>query len=182
MAENLPLEIVRAEVEVSPSSPEGPDEIAQRLQAKANELKPTLHWIPNTPSSSVFAQRASVLREKLTPVLSRASGPSPLPTSEDYRWLSDHVRLLNAESRGLLTLKLKRLPHVRSAKGDIVPRAISVAEAYMEAVAYEFTQSSLVSFLEDIQTTAVLNLRELSAVISALQLVLMEKVVHPLRA
>jgi len=178
MAENLPLEIVRAEVEVSPSSPEGPDEIAQRLQAKANELKPTLHWIPNTPSSSVFAQRASVLREKLTPVLSRASGPSPLPTSEDYRWLSDHVRLLNAESRGLLTLKLKRLPHVRSPKGDIVPRAISVAEAYLEAVAYEFTQPSLVSFLEDIQTTAVLNLRELSAVISALQLVLMEKVVQ----
>ena len=56
MAENVPLEIVRAEVEVSPSSPEEKDELTQRLQAKVNELRSTLHWIPNTPSSSVFAQ------------------------------------------------------------------------------------------------------------------------------
>ena len=180
MAENVPLEIVRAEVEPSPPQA-GPDALAQRLQEKANQLKPTLHWLPSTPSSSVFADRAKRLRESVSPILARASATPPAPISEDYRWLSDHVRLLHSESRGLLTLKYRKLPHVRSLKGEIVPRAISVAEAYLDAVSYEFTEPTLTAFVEDIQTAAILNLRELSALVAALKLVLLEKIVTDAR-
>jgi cyclic beta-1,2-glucan synthetase len=176
MAEKVPFEIVRAEADPPPSSQAGPDVLARTLQEKASELEPTLHWLPNTPSSSVFAERAKGLRESLTQVLTLASATPPLPISDDYRWLSDHVRLLHAEMRGLQTSQLRKLPHVRSPQGNVVPRVVSIAESYLQAVSFEFTEPSFAAFVEAIQTGTILNLRELWALVPALKLILLEKV------
>ncbi len=176
MAENVPFEIVRAEAE--PPSPQeaAADPLAQVLHEKARALQPTLHWLPNTPTSSVFAARAKALPESLTPILASASATPRVPISDDYRWLSDHVRLLHAEMRTLPSSKLRKLPHVRNSRGEVVPRVLSIAEAYLQAASYEFTEPSLSAFVEDVQTAAILNLRELWALVPALKLVLLEKV------
>ena len=175
MAENVPFEIVRTEGELAPLLQGGRDSLARTLQEKADELKPTLQWLPNTPPSRVFADRAKALRKSLAPVFTLASGVPP-PVSEDYRWLSDHVRLFHAELLVLKSSTLRKLPHVRNLKGEIVPRVVSVAESYLEATAYQFTEQSLAAFVEAIQTEAVLNLRELWALVLALKLVLLEKI------
>ncbi len=176
MAENVPFEIVRAEAEPLPPPEATPDAFSQLLREKASALKPTLHWLPNTPSSSVFAERAKALSQSLTPVLASASAIPRLPVSDDHRWLSDHVRLLHAEMRDLQSSKLRKLPHVRSPQGDVVPRVVSIAESYLQAGSYEFTEPSFAAFVEDIQTAAILNLRELWALVPALKLILLEKV------
>ena len=176
MAENVPLEIVRAEPEPPSPSQTANDAFAEMLQKKADELKATLHWLPGTRSSSVFADRARAVRESLTPILASASATPKLPISEDYRWLSDHVRLLHSEVRGLSSAMVRKLPHVRGLDGQVVPRVIRVAEAYLEAVSCQFSETSFSVFIEAIQTESALNLYELWALVPVLKLILLERI------
>ena len=177
MAENVPLEIVRAEPEPPASSQNATDAFAE-IQKKAAELKATLHWLPGIPSSSVFADRARALRESVTPILASASATPKVPISDDYRWLSDHVRLLHSEVRALPSAKARKLPHVRARNGEIVPRVVRIAEAYLEAVSYQLTEPSFLAFIEAIQTESALNLYELWALVPALKLILLERIAH----
>src|SRR5262249_50845311 len=176
MAENVPLEIVRAEPEPPSSSQSATDAFAEMLQKKADELKATLHWLPGIPSSSVFADRARALRDSLHPILASASATPKVPISDDYRWLSDHVRLLHSEVRALPSAKASKIPHVRTRDGEIVHPVVRIAEAYFEAVSYEFTQPSFLAFIQTIQTESALNLYELWALVPALKLILLERI------
>jgi cyclic beta-1,2-glucan synthetase len=175
MAHNLPLEIVRAETEIA-SGP-GPDLVAEALEEKASELKRSLHWLPNVPASMVFAERTEALAQSLKPVLALAAAPPHTAVSDGYRWLTSHVRLFYSDLRGLESSPvLRKLPHVRGSRGEVVPRVIRIAEGYLQAVACEFSEKSFAAFVEAVQTEVVLDLRELSALISALKLVLLEKI------
>lgn len=176
MAENVQFEIAREEAE-SASVQQANDALARRLLDKADELKPTLHWLPKIRSSQIFADRAKAVHKSLTPVLTLVS-TTPPTASEDYRCFSDHIRLIHSELVGLLSLTLPKLPHVRSSKGEIVPRVLSIAEGYLETVAYEFSEQSLQSLVEAIQTEVVLNFRELWSLVPALKLVVVEKIAH----
>src|ERR1700751_1985403 len=143
MAENLPLEIVRAngngDLEEKPISVDALEPETIDLQEKARAVATRLNWLPNTPASKVFLNRAKALRHSLRPVFALGSR-APKPTaSEDYQWLADHLRLFHLESRGLETApRLRKLPHVRDDNGVIVPRAIVIARSYLEAVSYNF--------------------------------------------
>jgi cyclic beta-1,2-glucan synthetase len=179
MSENPPVEIVRAEAVVNepprPAGDEAADAASRQLQEKARELTARLHWLPNTPSSSTFRDRAKALRSSLRPVFALGSARPQPSASEDYQWLSDHLRLYHLESRGLETApRLRRLPHVRDDNGVIVPRAIVIARSYLEAVSYNFTLKTFTTFVEAVQAEAVLNLHELSALVAGLKLILLE--------
>jgi len=178
MAENVPLEVVRADAETKADSRATVEDASlQALREKARALTARLHWLPNTPSSRVFLDRARALRTSLRPIFALASAkPQPSP-SADYQWLADHLRLFSVESRGLETApRLRKLPHVRDAKGAIVPRAIVIADGYLEAVSYEFTTETFSSFVEIVEEEAVLNLHELSALVAGLKLILLETI------
>lgn len=181
MPENVPLEIIRAngngDVEDRPVLTETVDPNMIELQEKARSLAARLNWLPNTPSSKVFLHRARTLRRSLRSVFALASaGPRP-SASEDYQWLADHVRLYHVESRGLETApRLRKLPHVRNAKGEIVPRAIEIAQNYLEAVSFKFNLRTFSVFVEAVQEKDVLNLHELSALIAGLKLILLETI------
>ena len=178
MAENLPLEVVRADTDAKANSGATVEDAGLPiLQEKARALTARLHWLPNTPSSRVFRDRARALRSSLRPVFALASaGPQP-SASADYQWLADHLRLFNLESRGLETApRLRKLPHVRDVDGAIVPRAIVIAHSYLEAVSYKFTPKTFSAFVEAVQEEDVLNLHELSALVAGLKLILLETI------
>jgi cyclic beta-1,2-glucan glucanotransferase len=176
MAENLPFEIIRAEIE-RPTVPElEHDSTARILLEKAEKLKPTLHWLPQTRSSRVFADRGKALRKSLKPVFSLPSVTPQSQVCEDYRWLSDHLLLLHAEQRGFDSSSLRKLPHVRDARGEVVPRSIRIAEAYLDSVSDQVSVPTLTAFIEAIQTEVVLELRELRALVPALKLILLESI------
>ena len=144
MAENLPLEVIRAngngDLAEKPIPAEAPDPETIELQEKARALAARLNWLPNTPSSKVFLQRANALRHSLRPVFALGSAKSKPAACEDYQWLADHLRLFHLESRGLETApRLRKLPHVRDSNGKIVPRAIVIVDGYLEAVSFKFS-------------------------------------------
>ena len=151
----------------------------ERLRDDAEKTAQNLVWVPDSSVSRIFAKRCAALNHDLKPTLAalELSAPAP-PVSDDFRWLFDNGRLLSAELRNVTEVlsREKRSPHVRTVDRLVVPRVMALAEAYLEAVSYEFVEQEFVLFVETFQKTTVLELRELWGLVSALKLVLLEQV------
>src|SRR5262249_3330443 len=93
-------------------------------------------------------------------------------------WLYDNSRFLYSELQALpAALKQwRKLPHVQNAQGEIVPRILTFAEMFLDAVEYEFSEQAWTSFVTEFQHLEVLELRELWALDSVMRLVLLQRV------
>jgi hypothetical protein len=149
------------------------------LRSSALEFASRLGWLPGTPSSATFSKRCSRLRAAFKPVFAGLDSALALaPSSEDLRWLRDNVQLVYSELRSVaIELKpLKRLPHVRGRKGEIVPRVLALAQAFLDENGNRFREDEFIVFCQAFQESAVLELRELSALAPALKLILLERI------
>lgn len=149
------------------------------LRRNAGELSQLLAWNPSVHTSHFFSVRwnamASVLRPALEKVNKKAQAESD---PDDLRWLRDNLYLLWSElwnTRNAFRLH-KRLPHVRTPSGSTIPRAAAVAEAYLHAVGFRFSEESFIAYLEGFQQQTPLKFRELWALLPAMELVLLEQV------
>ncbi len=149
------------------------------VREKAEELTRILAWLPNMPSSATFPERCKALEKALKPLLATLELPAPEPlVSDDLRWLYDNSRLLYSELRST-TEELppsRKIPHVRDGKNETVPRVLALAEGFLDAVSYEFSEPGFTTFVETIQQHIVLELRELWTLVLALKLVLLERI------
>ena len=178
MPQNTHMEVGRAEAEQL-DEPRKDSADVRILQERAQSLELNLAWLPNVPSSGVFPQRCRKLGHPLKAMLAALeSRPCAPPLSDDMHWLSDNVPLLYTELRNTTeALKPRRkLPHVRNKKGETVPRALALAEGFLDAVSYEFSEPGFIVFIHAIQEHVVLEVRELWTLVSALQLVLLERI------
>ena len=184
MPQNTHLDLVSAETELL-STPAGATHDPQVLIEKAEELGRSLTWLPNTPSSSIYADRCRRIEEAFKPIFGTVDSPrdgaqesQTQNVSDDYRWLYDNERLIYTEiQNGCGALRDRATaPHARNAKGEVVPRVLAVAEAYLDAVSYQFNEQELILFLNTFQKTVVLQLRELWTLSAALKLVLLEQI------
>ena len=178
MPQNRHLEIINTEAE---RLPEPGHELRdpEVLREKAEELARTLRWLPNSPSSHTFAERVSALTRAFKPIFAVLEAPSPkLPVSNDFHWLYDNGRLLYTDLRSTAKeLKSRtKTPHVRTRKDEVLPRVLALAEGFLDAVSYEFSEQELTLFVEVFQRTTVLKLHELWTLVSALRLVLLEQI------
>jgi cyclic beta-1,2-glucan synthetase len=149
------------------------------LRTSALEFAARLGWLPGTPSSATFSKRCRRLRAALKPVFGGLDAALAfVPSSEDLRWLRDNVQLVFAELRSVtVELKpLKRLPHVRGRKEEIIPRVLAFAQAFLDKTGNRFREDEFVTFCQAFQENAVLELRELSALVPALKLILLERI------
>ncbi len=170
------LERLSAEAEASPETPAAVRK-SSPLEERAEELAGLLQWLPNSPSSHTFAERSQAVARAFHPIFNELRLPPRSPMSDDWRWLHDNERLLYTELHNVSALKkLIKTPHVRNVKGVIVPRVLALAESFCEAVSFRFSEQDFYSFFEAFQRTTVLQLRELRALPSALELVLLEEV------
>ena len=177
MPQNIHLEIVTAEEEQL-SGPTLKTRNPEILRAQAEELARSLNWLPNTPSSRVFAQRSAKLIRAFKPIFRAVDGPPPeTSVSDDYRWLYDNSRLAYTELHGAARALRQhaKTPHVRTASGEVMPRPLALAEGYLAAVSYEFNDQEFAIFVEAFQETTVLKLKELVTVISTLKLAVLEQ-------
>src|SRR5450631_3056406 len=158
MPQNTHLAAITAEMDRLPE----PDHAAQDpllLRQKATELASSFAWLPNSPSSNTLTQMSSRLEHDLKPLLAALEKPMPeSPISDDFRWLYENSPLLYAELQSAAeTLKSQdQIPHVRSSDGKTVPRVLGIAEGFLAAVSYSFTERDLVLFLEAFQQTTPL--------------------------
>ena len=178
MPQNTHIELGTAEAERLPEPAKKAADMP-RIRKQAEELAANLAWLPNVPSSAIFPERCKALGNALKPLLAGLeSRPTEASLSDDSRWLYDNGRLLYAELRSTTeSLKsCRKLPHVRDVKSQTVPRALALAEGFLDAVADEFSEPGFTLFVERIQQHVVLELRELWILVSTLKLVLLERI------
>jgi cyclic beta-1,2-glucan synthetase len=177
MPRNTHFEIVGGEEEQLPPSTSAARD-PQVLRKKAEQLAVSLGWLPNTPSSEIFPQRTAALTRAFGPIFSAMKHSSPQTAGEDFRWLYDSERLLDTELQNTINVLGSRrdIPHVRKADGAVTPRALALAEGYVEAVSGEFIEQEFVSFIEAFEEAAVLQSLELRMLVPAMKLVYLERI------
>jgi hypothetical protein len=178
MPQNRHLEVIHADTGNLPEArqePRGP----QAVREKAEELARTLRWLPNSPASRTFAERCSLVAHAFKPILAALDVlPPKVPISDDFRWLYDNSRLLSTEVHSTARTLISRgkTPHVRTSLDAVMPRSLALAEGFLEAAAYDFSEQAFTSFVEEFQRTTVLKVSELWTLVSAVKLILLEQI------
>ncbi|HUK49263.1 MAG TPA: glucoamylase family protein [Terriglobales bacterium] len=179
MPQNTHIELIENEAE---RVPQGAKETApdfEHLRRNAEELSRLLAWNPSVQTSGFFMARWNAMSALLRPVLEKVTkdGRSESET-DDHRWLRENTSLLWSHlwnTRNAFKL-LTRLPHVRTPRGTTIPRAAGVAEAFLHAVDFEFSEAAFTAYLSAYQQSTVLKFGELWALIPSLELVLLEQI------
>ena len=180
MPQNTHLEIMGSEARRVPEPACDASEL-ELLSEKAQQLAHSFTSLPCMTSSSIFSERCKALTTEFKPLLTKLESPAAgSPNSDDSRWLYENVRLLHTELQATVeTLKpLRKMPHVRTRKGEVIPRTLALAEGFLEACSCQFSEQKFTFFVNLLQQTTdlVLELRELWAFASALKLVLLERI------
>lgn len=146
------------------------------LREEAKRAARSCAWAPGKHRSGkpreIFRKAADRL-SRLEHALYRLKSPQP---SDDLVWLYDNLRLVRTDIQDLhdATKILAKLPLVRSGSEEQVPRCIVLARAMLAATRNRLTEPAVVLFIEAVQTIEPLRLFELSGMIPALKLVLLE--------
>ncbi len=178
MPQSTHLDIVAAEAERMPEPSKEASDL-RVLQMHATEQARSLAWLPGTRSSHFFPDRCRRVSSALEPVFTALQSPLPeTPVSDDFRWLYDNLRLLYSDVQSAReSLKpFQETPHVRMPSGEVAPRVAALANGYLAAVEYFFTDQTLASYVQAFQQDTVLNLGELWALVPSLKLALLEEI------
>ncbi len=149
------------------------------LRSAATEFASRLGWLPGVRTSKTFSVRCRKLKAAFEPLFASAEAAGRLnPESDDLRWFRDNDQLIYSELKSVaLELKpLERLPHARGRKDEVVPRVLALAQAFLDLTGNRFHETSFTTFFQAFQESTVLELREVSAVVSAMKLVLLERI------
>ncbi|MGA2961913.1 MAG: glucoamylase family protein [Candidatus Korobacteraceae bacterium] len=153
---------------------------AELIAARAAECARSLIWLPEARTSPHFAERLQTLASELGKLVTALQRPSPnqIGGSEEWRWLRDNIHLLRSVTAKLPEVErmLASLPKVARDNGEIVPRAVAIAENLFSVLADRFVDSDVNTYLRAFQSVTVLPLRELQVLPAAFNLVLLERI------
>ncbi len=146
------------------------------LRAQAIRAARSCAWIHGKRSSGrpreIFLKSAGDL-SKLERALYKLKSAEP---SDDLTWLYDNLRLVRTDIQDLhdAAKSLAKLPLVRTSTDESIPRCIVLARSLLAATGNQLSETSFVFFIDAAQEVEPLRLFELSGMIPALKLVLLE--------
>jgi hypothetical protein len=152
-------------------------ETAQAARHWANALV----WLPATKQSSVFAERVAAVNRRLEPIFAELDftlGPDEqLP--EDLQWMYDNTRLVRVTQSEVKAAapSLREVPHVRLRDKSVAPRVLAIAGDFQEQVEFQYSDHAFSVYVEAFQSLAPLNMAELSLLVPALKLAVLEEYV-----
>jgi cyclic beta-1,2-glucan synthetase len=149
------------------------------LRSAATEFGSRLGWLPGIRTSRTFSGRCRKLKSAFQSLFASVEAAGRLnPESDDLRWFRDNDQMIYAELKSVaVELKpLKQLPHARGRKDDIVPRVLALAQTFLDLTGNRFCETAFTAFFQAFQESAVLELREVSAAVCAMKLVLLERI------
>jgi cyclic beta-1,2-glucan synthetase len=172
------LELVRPESQGLRTAPMGMESGPDKLSISAAELARSLAWIPGQQESRNFRDRCETLSRSFRPLLASLELRTDKPLPEDSRVLQENMFLLSGELGETCATFFTphALPQVRTTGGTIIPRIAALAEDYLAASGYQFTQSSFTAYIEAFQQVTVLKMAELWMLIPVMKLVLLEHI------
>jgi cyclic beta-1,2-glucan synthetase len=179
MPENIHLELVSGEYESVREFSDNLISDDKLLRLRAGELANNLVWVPSETSSHILLDRCRKVEDVLKPILRALDARwVGIEMSDDFRWLYDNVSLLSSELESVrLTFKRsQKLPHVRTPTQAIIPRVAALAEGYLTATAFKFSEKSSTSYIEAFEEKTALKMRELWSLVPVLKLVLLEQI------
>lgn len=178
MPQSAHLEPGSAEAEgrCQPSTGMAPNALA--LSLRAIELAHTLAWTPGQHASRPLWSRCRNLTRMLKPLLAKLESPLPKAVSDDFRWLHDNLRLLEAELEDAREAfkRPHKLPHVRAHGDTVIPRVAAVSDDFLAATEYRFGEPGFTAYVQAFQQVTVLNMAELWRLVSILKLCLLEQI------
>jgi cyclic beta-1,2-glucan synthetase len=178
MPQDPDIETVHEEAERPPESVRQKGSELEELSRHASKLAHSLPLQPNVQSSEWIVKRRRALNKRLPPLLGALQTPAHKePVSDDFRWLHDNVRLLYSEFQATAdsVKTLRKIPHAYGG-GESVPRAATVAQGFLLAIGYVFSEAAFASYLQAFQQVSILNVRELWGLIPCMKLTLLEEV------
>jgi cyclic beta-1,2-glucan synthetase len=179
MSENTHLERIEAEAARIPPVENAPRPDLDALRRNARGVAQQLAWNPAVHQSSFFFARWSAMSAALRPALEKVSlTHRSADEPDDLRWLRDNMPLLRAELGNTKNAfkSLRKLPHVHTPRGSTIPRIAALAEAYLYAAEFNFTEVGFIAYLSAFQESTVLKFHELWALIAAMELILLEQI------
>ena len=179
MPQNTHIELIENDVERVPEGAREATPDFENLRRNAQELAGLLQWNPSVQTSPFYTVRWNAMASVLRPVLERVAKDGRSDSeSDDHRWLRENQSLLGSHlenTRNAFKL-LQQMPHVRTPRGTTIPRAAGIAEAFLHAVDFEFSERGLQAYLSAYQQIVPLKFGELWALIPSLELVLLEQI------
>jgi len=177
MPQNPNIEAIHEETRHAESLDRQGSELKE-LSRHASELAHSLPLQHNVKSSEWIVKRRRDLNKRLPPLLDALQTPTPKePVSDDFRWLHDNVRLLYSELQATAdsVKTLSKIPHAY-VEGESIPRAAAVAQGFLQATGYVFTEPAFACYVHAFQQVSILNIRELWGLIPCVKLALLEEV------
>jgi cyclic beta-1,2-glucan synthetase len=179
MPQNTHVEMADAEAMRMAETTKQPVADFASFRKNAEEVSRCLAWNPSVHASRFFSARWKAMAATLRPVLEKvARAKRKQPESDDHRWLRENLPLLWAElwnTRNAFKL-LRRLPHVLTPRGTTIPRVAAIAEAYLYAAEFNFSEASFTAYIGAFQESTTLKFRELWALVPAMELALLEQI------
>ncbi len=177
MPQTIPAAVAGKSYDAEPCPPVSPRPVAETLRARARTLADELVWLPNVRSSRSFATRCRLVAAKFDRALRKARKSQNQDSSVEN--LRQKIGLLESSFSDVYEALhgLRKIPHVRTATGTVVPRVVAIAEDCLTAASYHCDQSAFTVYVEAFQLVTVLNLAELWTLIAVFKLVLIERLV-----
>jgi cyclic beta-1,2-glucan synthetase len=163
-----------------PRSDELNDVDRARLREHATKAARSCAWLPSRSRSrrprEIYRDCAARFSRLERDLYSLRSGEP----SDDLKWLYDNVRLLRSHLHDLAdsTKPMGKLPQVRTAGDESVPRCLVLARSLLEAVDNQLTEPTFSFFIEAVERIEPLRLAELWGMMPALKLALLQIVVE----
>ena len=157
------------------------------LAEQARRYAHSLVWLPSTSQSDHYSRRLAALKRRLDPLLAELELPADEDVhftaarlTDDQQWMHDNVRLVRATEAEAQQAEgsLRRVPHARVPQKDVVPRVLAIAEDFLRANDYRYSDHALSAYVEAFQSVAPLNMNELSLLPPALKLAVLEEFVE----
>ncbi|MBV8569029.1 MAG: glycosyl transferase, partial [Acidobacteriaceae bacterium] len=162
---------------VAPLERSQPDAGEQaEIHEQATQAARSCGWLPGRRRSRRPRQIFYLETERLFNLerdLYRLKSDEP---TDDLKWLYDNLRLIRTDLGAIRDSlrSLSALPLVRTPTEEAIPRCIVLARALLKAARYKLTQAAFAHFVESVQEVEPLRLVELSGLLTALKLCLLE--------
>ena len=179
MEDSVNLQLVRTEPEGGTSpAPVSFSPCDLVMRSSAGKLAHTLAWIPGERESRDFADRCRNLVQTFKPLLAALESTPASSVFDDLQELHENVHLIEGElQRVCQTFQPRhKVAQVRTPDGHVISRIAAVADDYLAASGYQFSESGFTAYIRAFQQVSLLNVAELWMLIPVLKLVLLEHV------
>ncbi len=159
-----------------------PNELSEgdraRLREQGIASARSCSWLPGRRRSRRPREIYFDLRKRLSAFESELYRLRSDEPSDDLRWLYDNFRLIRTDLESVhdVLRPLSRLPAVRTAQEDSVPRVLVLARSLVGAVDNRLNETVFSEFVNAIGEIEPLRLAELGGMLDALKIALLEEV------